>query len=120
MRYPTSARSDRRDLLLIISNRLLRKPTLHTSRCWRKVARHSKLPDKTREGSNLSTEWRWADGRLERLPDLAAELVPLNVDVIVADAFKPGQEARIVHWIQVEPIEFHLARPAGVGGSCDG
>jgi hypothetical protein len=25
-----------------------------------------------------------------------------------------------VHWIQVEPIEFHLARPAVVGGSCDG
>jgi putative ABC transport system substrate-binding protein len=46
-----------------------------------------------REGSNLSTEWRWADGRLERLPDLAAELVRLNVDVIVADAFTPGQEA---------------------------
>jgi hypothetical protein len=69
-----------------------------------------------REGSNLSTEWRWADGRLERLPDLAAEHVGLNVDVIVAGAFKPGQEARIVQWIQVEPVESHLARPANVGG----
>jgi len=73
-----------------------------------------------REGSNLSTEWRWPDGRLERLPDLAAELVRLNVDVIVAGAFTPGQEARIVHWIQVEPVESHLAHPANVGGSCYG
>ena len=29
-------------------------------------------------------EWRWAEGKLERLPMLATELVRLNVDVIVA------------------------------------
>ena len=35
------------------------------------------------EGKNIVIEWRWADGRLERLPQLAAELVRLNVEVIV-------------------------------------
>jgi hypothetical protein len=25
-----------------------------------------------------------------------------------------------VHWIQVEPVESHLAHPANVGGSCYG
>jgi putative ABC transport system substrate-binding protein len=38
------------------------------------------------EGSNLVIEWRYADGKFERLPDLAAELVRLKVDVIVAVA----------------------------------
>src|SRR4029453_3645311 len=36
------------------------------------------------EGQNLVVEYRWANGRGERLPDLAAELVNLKVDVIVA------------------------------------
>ncbi len=36
------------------------------------------------EGSNVIIEYRYADNRPERLPELAAELVRLNVDVIVA------------------------------------
>ena len=36
------------------------------------------------EGRNLQLEVRWGEGKLERLPALAAELVRLNVDVIVA------------------------------------
>jgi putative ABC transport system substrate-binding protein len=36
------------------------------------------------EGRNIVFERRYADGKLERLPDLAAELVRLRVDVIVA------------------------------------
>jgi putative ABC transport system substrate-binding protein len=41
------------------------------------------------EGQNLEIEARWAHGRLERLPELARELVPLKPDVILA----PGEQA---------------------------
>jgi putative tryptophan/tyrosine transport system substrate-binding protein len=36
------------------------------------------------EGKNISIEYRWAEGKLERLPALAGELVGLNVDVLVS------------------------------------
>ncbi len=36
------------------------------------------------EGKNIQLDLRWGDGDLQRLPALAAELVRLNVDVIVA------------------------------------
>src|SRR6266508_2860070 len=36
------------------------------------------------EGQNIAFEFRSAEGKLERLPELAAELVRLRVDVIVA------------------------------------
>jgi len=36
------------------------------------------------EGQSLTITYRWADGRFERLPDLAAELVASKVDVIIA------------------------------------
>jgi putative ABC transport system substrate-binding protein len=35
------------------------------------------------EGKNIVIEWRYAEGKIDRLPALAAELVRLNVDVIV-------------------------------------
>ena len=38
------------------------------------------------EGRNMSIEYRWAEGDVDRLPQLAAELVQLKVDVIVAPA----------------------------------
>jgi putative ABC transport system substrate-binding protein len=37
------------------------------------------------EGRNITVEWRDAEGRSDRLPGLAAELVGLPVDVLVAD-----------------------------------
>ena len=36
------------------------------------------------EGKNIVIEYRYAEGKLNRLPDLAAELVALKVDIIVA------------------------------------
>jgi putative ABC transport system substrate-binding protein len=36
------------------------------------------------EGKNIAIEYRYADGQLERLPNLAAEVVRLKVDVILA------------------------------------
>src|SRR6266581_5538041 len=36
------------------------------------------------EGQNIAIERRYAEGRYERFPDLAAELVRLQVDVLVA------------------------------------
>src|SRR2546426_9821841 len=36
------------------------------------------------EGQNIVIEYRYAEGKAERLPDLAAELLRLKVDVIVA------------------------------------
>jgi putative tryptophan/tyrosine transport system substrate-binding protein len=35
------------------------------------------------EGKNITTEYRYAEGKLDRAPELAAELVRLKVDVIV-------------------------------------
>src|SRR3989337_183149 len=36
------------------------------------------------EGKTIVIEWRSADGKLDRLPALAAELVRLKVDIIVS------------------------------------
>src|SRR5947209_7749694 len=41
------------------------------------------------DGKNLAIEWRFADGKLEHFTDLAAELVRLKVDAIIAGA-KPS------------------------------
>jgi putative ABC transport system substrate-binding protein len=45
-------------------------------------------------GRNLAIEPRWAEGRFERLPDLAAELVQLKVDVIVANVTQASLAAK--------------------------
>ncbi len=76
------------------------------------------------EGQNVAIEYRWAEGRLGRLPELAAELVRLKVDVIVA-AGTPGVLAAkqatptipIVMAVGGDPIGSgavaSLARPGG-------
>ena len=40
------------------------------------------------EGKNLTIEWRFADGKPERLAELAAELVQAKPDLIVTSASK--------------------------------
>jgi putative tryptophan/tyrosine transport system substrate-binding protein len=48
------------------------------------------------EGKNIVIEWRFAEGKLDRLPALAAELVRLKVDVIVTSGLgstRPANEA---------------------------
>ncbi len=75
------------------------------------------------EGQNILIEYRWAEHRFERLPRLAAELVHLKVDVIVALAAEairaPKQATRlipIVMPISGDPVAAglvaSLARPA--------
>jgi len=45
------------------------------------------------DGRNVVIEYRWADGRFDRLPALAQELVAANVDVIVTAAIQPAMAA---------------------------
>jgi len=46
------------------------------------------------EGRSIVVEYRWADGKAERLPALAAELVRLKVDVIVTSGTLGGLAAK--------------------------
>jgi putative tryptophan/tyrosine transport system substrate-binding protein len=56
------------------------------------------------EGQNISFEFRWAEGKLDQLPELAAELVRLQVDVIVTLA--PQATLAAKHATQTIPIVF--------------
>ena len=76
------------------------------------------------EGVNLTVEYRWADGDIARLPQLAAELVQNNVDLIVAPSTSAVVAAKnatgripIVMVFPAEPVELglvtSLSRPGG-------
>ena len=76
------------------------------------------------EGENLVMEHHFADGRPQRLPELAAELVSAHPDVIVAlggDVVPFAQKATktipIVMWVSNDPVKAgfvaSLARPGG-------
>jgi ABC-type uncharacterized transport system substrate-binding protein len=76
------------------------------------------------EGRNLFIERRYAKGDVSRLPDLAAELVSLQVEIIVAGdsaAIDPAREATktlpIVMTVSGDPVEqgfvVSLGRPGG-------
>ena len=76
------------------------------------------------DGKKIVIEYRYADGKLERLPDLAAELVGLKVDVIVTAAGpailaakKASATIPIVFATAADPVGTglvsSLARPGG-------
>ena len=76
------------------------------------------------EGKNIVIEWRYAEGKLDRLPALAAELVRLKVDIIVSagpQATRAAKEATdydsIVMTNDSDPVGTgfvaSLARPGG-------
>jgi len=74
------------------------------------------------EGKNILIEYRYTEGKYERLPDLAAELVRLKVDVIVTTgravlaAKKASPTIPIVFAAAVDPVGglvSSLARPGG-------
>jgi|SRR6266852_1794343 len=56
------------------------------------------------EGRNIGFEFRWAEGELDQLPELAADLVRLQVDVIVTLA--PQATLAAKHATQTIPIVF--------------
>src|SRR5256885_8029176 len=76
------------------------------------------------EGKNIFIEWRSADGKLDRLPALAAELVHLKVDIIVTGGRSATRAAKdatstipIVMTQDSDPVAngfiASLARPGG-------
>ncbi len=76
------------------------------------------------EGKNIVIEWRYAEGKLDRLPVLAAELVRLKVEVIVtggSTSTRPAKEATVTTPIvmaqDTDPVGSgfvaSLARPGG-------
>jgi putative tryptophan/tyrosine transport system substrate-binding protein len=66
------------------------------------------------EGNNIVFEYRWAEGRYDRLPELAAELVNLNVDVLVAHS-TPGARAAKQATSTIPIVVAAVADPVDVG-----
>ena len=66
------------------------------------------------EGQNIVVEWRFAGGRAERLPDLAAELVRLRVDLIVVPSTPTALAAKnATHTIPIVTVA--VGDPVGLG-----
>jgi putative ABC transport system substrate-binding protein len=80
------------------------------------------------EGRNLAIEPRWAEGKYDRYPTLAADLVQLKVDVIVAVGGRASQVAQqatrtipIVMSVVIDPVGSGLVpNLAHLGGNVTG
>ena len=66
------------------------------------------------KGQNVAIEYRYAEGKPEQLPDLAAELVSMHVDLIVVPG-PPARQARdatstipVVFLLGADPVAFGL------------
>jgi putative tryptophan/tyrosine transport system substrate-binding protein len=66
------------------------------------------------DGQNIIIEYRWAAGKMDRLPALAAELVRLKVDLIVVRTTPVVQAARdATRTIPI--VMLSAADPVGIG-----
>ena len=80
------------------------------------------------KGQNIAIEYRGAEGQLDRLPGLAAELVSLGVDLIVATsapetsaAKRATQSIPIVFAVHGDPVgSGHVQSLAHPGGNITG
>ncbi len=66
------------------------------------------------EGQNLVLEWRYAEGKYERLPALAAELVRLEPDLIMARG-GPGTTAAKRATATIPIVMYGTTDPVGIG-----
>src|SRR5215467_410136 len=66
------------------------------------------------EGQNLAIEFRYAEGRYERLPELAAELVRLQPDLIMARG-GPGATAAKRATATIPIVFYSTSDPVGIG-----
>ena len=67
------------------------------------------------EGRNVVIEWRFAEGKTERFPDLAAELVRLKVDLIVTVAGGPAAQAAKRATTTIPIVAVMVSDPVGQG-----
>lgn len=65
------------------------------------------------EGRNLTIHCRWAEGDYQRLPELASELVRLNMALIVASGGVPPALAKAA--TRTIPVVFLAGDPVGAG-----
>jgi putative ABC transport system substrate-binding protein len=66
------------------------------------------------DGTNITVEYRWAEGRYERLPELAAQLVRSNVDLIVTHG-TPGSLAAKRATTTIPIVMANIGDPVATG-----
>ena len=120
--WPLTARAQQADRIRRIGVLLAGTPASFSLRA--KALRDGLHALGYREGKTIAVEWKWGEDRGERLPELAAELVQLNVDVIVTGGTPAARALKnatrtipIVMAIIGDPVAAglvdSLARPGG-------